>query len=146
LDRFIPKLGEVIPFGRTEQPKYLLNVSQGWSHPEPWGIWSDGGQNQVILGIPPVGARSLVISVRAFVTPSHPVQEIELTVNDQKRQDLVLTKDSNNQITIILTNADNEAGYLKIGFKFKTPLKPKDLGVGDDERLLAIGLEKAVFR
>jgi hypothetical protein len=146
LERFISKSGEVIPFGRLEQPKYLLNISQGWAHPEAWGIWSDGVQAQFNLSLPPSNAKTLTLTARAFVNTKHPTQEIGITVNGQQRPNITLTKDSNNQIIIPITPADQAAGYLSINFVFKSPARPKDLGMGDDNRLLSIGLEKAVFQ
>jgi hypothetical protein len=146
LDTFMPTVGEVIGFGRDQSTKYLLNVSHGWAHPEAWGIWSDGGQAQLIIGIPQSGATSLTLSTRAFVTAKHPTQEIGMIINGEQRPNITLTKDSNNQITIPITKADQQAGYLNIEFQFKNPARPKALGLGDDDRLLSIGLEKAVFQ
>jgi hypothetical protein len=145
LDTFMPIVGEVIGFGRDQSTKYLLNISHGWAHPEAWGIWSDGGQAQLIIGIPQSGATSLTLSTRAFVTAKHPTQEIGMIINGEQRPNITLTKDSNNQITIPMTKADQQAGYLNIEFKFKNPAKPKDLGMGDDDRLLSIGLISAAF-
>jgi len=145
LAQLMSKVGEVIAFGRIEQPKYLLNVSHGWAFPEPWGIWSDGLSAQLILGIPE-GAQSLTLTARAFVSPRHPTQEITLMVNGQQREDLILTKDSNNLITISITKEDRQAGHLVINLKFKNPVRPQDLGMGDDQRLLSIGLVSGVFR
>jgi len=90
--------------------------------------------------------KSLTLTMRAFVTPQHPTQEFDLWVNGVKTQEVALTKDSHNQLTIPISPAMIEAGSLNIEFKFKNPAKPKDYGVGDDSRLLAIGLESAVFR
>jgi hypothetical protein len=67
LSRFIPSAKELISFGRIDEPRYLLNVSQGWAHPEPWGIWSDGGQAQLILGLPKEKVKMLILTARAFV-------------------------------------------------------------------------------
>ncbi|NDE62642.1 MAG: hypothetical protein EB038_10740, partial [Cyclobacteriaceae bacterium] len=145
LDTFMPTLGEVIGFGRDQSTKYLLNISHGWAHPEAWGIWSDGSQAQLIIGIPQSGATSLTLTTRAFVTAKHPTQEIDLIVNGQKRQEVILTKDNNNQITIPIAPEDRQAGQLNIDFRFKNPARPKELGMGEDQRLLSVGLERAVF-
>ena len=146
ISTFMPQIGEVIAFGRNQSTKYLLNISQGWAHPESWGIWSDGGQAQLILGIPQQGAKSLTLTIRTLVTPTHPTQEIGITVNDEQRPTITLTKDSDNQIIIPITKENEQAGYLNIKFQFKSPASPKDLGIGDDSRLLSIGLERAIFK
>jgi hypothetical protein len=142
----VPLVGEVVLFSKGIKPKYLLTVTQGWAHPEPWGIWSEGTQAQVIFGIPKTHPKSLTLTLRAFVTSKHPTQEFDLWVNGVKLQEVSLTKESNNQLTIPISPAMIETGSLNIEFKFKNPARPKDYGVGDDSRLLAIGLESAVFR
>jgi hypothetical protein len=131
-------------FGSSPQARSYLRLP-GWSHIEPWGIWSDGTQAQLIFGIPMGHPTSLTLTLRAFVTPKHPTQEFDLWVNGVKLQEVILTKESNNQLTIPISPAMIETGSLNIEFKFKNPARPKDYGVGDDSRLLAIGLESAVF-
>ena len=87
-----------------------------------------------------------MITARALVTPTHPTQEIGLTVNGQKRADLILTNDNHNHIKIDITKADRARGSLDISFQFKNPARPKDLGLGSDDRLLSLGLVSAIFR
>ena len=142
----VPRVGEVVLFSKGIKSKYLLTVTQGWAHPEPWGIWSEGTQAQVIFGIPKDRPKSLTLTMRAFVTPKHPTQEFAFWVNGVHFQDVVIRSDSNNRLTIPITPAIQNSGSLNLDFKFKNPAKPADYGVGDDSRLLAIGLESAVFQ
>ena len=67
-------------------------------------------------------------------------------MNNQKNQDVVLSKPSGNVITIPINSANQALGYVNIELKPQHPLRPKDLGSGDDERRLGIGLEGGVFR
>jgi len=145
LSSFMPARGEMIEFGKDKPPKYLLNISQGWAHPEPWGIWSDGGQAQLILGLPSEPVSTLTLTVRAFVAPTHPTQEVRMVVNGQAREEVLLKGDANNRILLAISKTDQALGFLNIEFFFKNPARPKNLGLGDDERLLSIGIENAVF-
>jgi len=137
--------GEVISFGKTSYPKYLLSIGNGWAHRESWGVWSDGILATLTLLLPPQGANYLELNARAFVTPTHKVQDIEMTANGRVTN-FSLSKSDGNLIKIPITKADWKIGYLNIRFYLKNPIRPKDIGEGDDARLLAIGLEKAIFK
>ena len=91
-------------------------------------------------------AQNLIISTRAFVNAQHPRQALELWVNGKLEQNITLTQGSANLIVIPLSQSMKDQPSLQIEFKFNNPAKPSDLGLGNDERLLAIGLEKAVFQ
>ena len=58
---------------------------------------------------------------------------------------VTLTDPSKNSIEIPITSAITQAGFIQIELKFQNPIRPKDLGMGDDGRLVAIGLEDARF-
>jgi hypothetical protein len=83
--------------------------------------------------------------MRAFITPTHPNQIFELWVNGKKEQDITLTQALNNQIIIPIGPTIIDSGSINLEFKLKNPARPKDEGMGSDSRLLAIGLESAVF-
>ena len=140
-----PSLGEEITFNANGFG-WLLLQNTNWGEAEPWGTWSSGNLARLVMPLPLEGAKYLTLTTRAFITPKHPTQEVGIAVNSSPRQELTLIKDSNNQIVIPITKADQQAGYLSIEFKFQNPARPKVLGLGDDDRLLSIGIEKAVFQ
>jgi hypothetical protein len=147
IDQQLPILNTPILFGKEGQYISLIQMGQTWSQPEPWGTWSTEKEASINLPLPiKAQPKSLTLTMRAFVTPKHPTQEFALWVNGVPIQEVVLTKESHNQITIPMSPAMIQTGSLNIEFKFKNPARPKDYGVGDDSRLLAIGLESAVFR
>ena len=139
------QLGQTISFSRSAKNLLPYVLLRGWAYPEEWGIWSDGNQAQFSLVLPK-GAQSLTLTARAFITPEHPTQSVEIIVNNQKNQDVVLSKPSGNVITIPINSANQALGYVNIELKPQHPLRPKDLGSGDDERRLGSGLEGGVFR
>jgi hypothetical protein len=141
------RIDEKIYFARSSTFNYPFVLGSGWAYPEPWGTWSTEKEASINLPLPiKTHPKSLTLTLRAFVTSKHPTQEFDLWVNGVKLQEVSLTKESNNQLTIPISPAMIETGSLNIEFKFKNPARPKDYGVGDDSRLLAIGLESAVFR
>lgn len=146
IENQMPRLNIPFFFGKVGNQNRLIKRSEVWTHPEPWGSWASGNQASRALPLPPKGAQSLTLTARAFLTPKHPTQAVEVMVNGQKQSEVVFQQESNNQITIPITRENVQAGYLNIQFRFKNPARPKDLGIGDDDRSLSIGLESGVFR
>ena len=137
--------GEILDFSRDWINKHHY-IKAGFSERESWGVWSSGKEADLVLPLPQEGAKGLRLDVRAFVVPENPVQQIEISVNDLKLKPVTLSKSSGNQIEIQLpTSISNEEKSIRIHFKFLNAVSPKQLGIGADERTLAIGLEKGIF-
>ena len=146
LNTIFPTLGEEFYFSKNGAKKYLLEVSQGWSYPEDWGIWSDGETAKLFIALPPKkNPRILSLKLRAFTNQNHPNQIINIRVNNQQLKSIFLVRPDQNQIDIPISVNDLLKGSLDIEFHFQNPVKPADFGGGDDTRRLAIGLESAVF-
>ena len=142
-----PQYKEPILFSKGGLGQYYLGKG-AWGWPEEWGVWSTAAMGTLTLPMPrPANqAQNLIISTRAFVNAKHPQQALELWVNGKLEQNITLTQGSANLIVIPLSQSMKDQPSLQIEFKFNNPAKPSDLGLGNDERLLAIGLEKAVFQ
>ena len=151
-----PQLGEAITLTKTSQytNQYLL---QGWAFPESWGTWSDGPQATITLPLPQVSttvptsapAKTLTLNARAFIHSKHPTQRVTVTLNGhtESTQTYTLAQESN-QIRIPLpANAINALGQktITITLGFPDKITPKSLGLSDDVRQLAIGIESARF-
>lgn len=134
-------LNKAISFSKGGQGVELLG--RGWSQPESWGVWSDGGLATIFIPKPPQVPKKLLIDLRAFVSPANPLQDIAISVNDQLLREYKLDKADGNLLTLELpaSNAD----FYKIAFQLKTPARPFDLGFNKDKRLLGIGLISAKF-
>jgi hypothetical protein len=143
-----PQLGEIIGLTKTSQytNQYLV---RGWAFPEGWGTWSDSAQATITLPMPQAPAKTLTLNARAFIAPKHPTQRVVVTFNGQtgSHQTFALTEESN-QIRIPLpVNAISTLGQktITITLGFPDKITPKSLGLGDDIRQLAIGIESARF-
>ena len=177
---FFPQFNLIpIENGETVQFKYYGNnekgvgyLYEGWAPElEHFGTWSNS-KTATLLILPPKDFNSdgrLLINARAFVTPAHPLQNIDIWVNGKYNQTVRLTNPDSNRIIInslfsvnwftanpnfigtslfnLLTRAVGtpSQAYLYIQFRLNNPASPKDLGIGDDNRLLGIGLISATL-
>lgn len=144
-----PQLGETIGLTKTSQytNQYLIS---GWAFPEGWGTWSDGAQATIILPMPQVPtlapAKTLTLNARAFINPKHPTQRVIVAINGQTEsaQTYTLSQESN-QIRIPMPASAQGQKTITITLGFPDKIAPKSLGLGDDVRQLAIGIESARF-
>ena len=164
---FIPPppttLNQTITFGNTGTGrKYLQGAitnanldNGGWSVPESWGVWSNG--KSAILEFPtpvfPIPADkelSLLINFRAFINPPLTKQKISIFVNGDFYKDELIQKAEGNEVRITLPapKKDDPKTQMRYVIEFKLPdaISPLSVGAGDDQRILSIGLESAVFQ
>lgn len=155
-DRFLPGLGyDVVRFPRMEGGQPLAFQSdenrgalvQGWSSPEPWGVWSDGDRAQlgfVILSDSAENPR-LRIECRAFITQRTPEQKIEFWARNTKLADVTLRNDVS-AITIPLGGLRLGPGFpLILELRMQSAKSPQELALSQDSRRLAFGLVSVRF-
>lgn len=130
--------------------EYLMSVGmqervfRGWSAPEVWGVWSQGVAAGLVFPMPSSHPSKLVLHVRAFVSPDHPTQSVDIYMDSKFQKNIILTG-PDHQIEIpILSSRQND--FVAIEFRFRNPEVPREIGMGDDERLLSIGLVSAQFQ
>jgi len=144
------QLGQAIGFDALGNGKYFLQGSN-WAHPESWGVWAVGQRAVLTLPLPAIAGTKtkppsqLILEVRALVNNQQATQEIGISVNKQKPMAFTLNKDDRNQITIPLSPQVIKEGYVKLVFDLPTARRPQDIGIGNDDRLLSIGLTSAQF-
>lgn len=148
ISRFAPvtEIGRRIYFSRDAEGRreFLLD---GWApYGEAWGNWSEGGVASMLLPIPAGKPRALKLQVRAFVHAKHPKQDVEILINGVFQQKVSLTEFENNQIDIPLPASVLGLDYFKLELKMLNPASPRALGIGEDDRLLGVGVISAVFQ
>jgi hypothetical protein len=129
-------------------------VGWGWAYPEAFGVWSEGDKVKLTIPLPkePVNdpIRGLELEMRALVSPNYPKQTVEVWVNSQFQKKVILTQDQGNKVLVNIPQANTATNpkqdYVTIELKLPNKAKPKDLGLGDDTRELAIGLVGGVWR
>ncbi len=133
------KLDKAISYGKGGQG--VEHLGSGWSQPEIWGVWSDGGLATIFVPKPEKVPKKLFLDLRAFVSPANPIQEIAISVNDQLQREYKLDKAEGNLLILDLPVSTDS--FYKIIFQIQTPARPFDLGLNKDRRLLGIGLISA---
>ena len=136
-------------FGKDQLgTRFLIGTGGSWAWPEEWGVWSNGDQAKMILPIPQHGTlnspKQLKFTVRAFISPLHPKQDVEVFIDQMPPQSITLTNAESNSWVINLPPDLDQKKYLELQFRFKNPISPKDVGgVPGDDRKLGIGLISA---
>lgn len=127
--------------------RFLIGVGGSWAWPEEWGVWSNGDQAKMILPLPQGNlTKQLKLTVRAFVSPLHPKQDVEVFMDQMPPQSISLTNSDANTWLINLPPNVDKRKYLELQFRFKNPASPKDVGgVPGDDRKLGIGLMSAQY-
>ncbi|MBV4494179.1 hypothetical protein HU715_002320 [Pseudomonas sp. SWRI12] len=138
------KLGERQVFSRTN-----AMLANGWGRVEDWGTWSEGPEAEVVLRIPPE-ARSLSIEAAAFVQPSHTRQRVEVSINGIAALATQFNRLQDNTLELPLTAAIRETmgadGRVRVRFHLPDAISPKALGLGSDERVMALGLKSLIVK
>lgn len=138
------KLGERQVFSRINPM-----LADGWGRVEEWGIWSEGTEAEIVLRIPPE-ARALSIEAAAFVQPQHARQRVDVSINGVAALSTQFTRLQDNTFELPLTPAIREAmgvdGPLRVHFHLPDAISPKALGLGGDERVMALGLKSLTVK
>jgi len=144
----IVKLREKVSFGRGN-PGYVYLIGMGkfsengwgWSYPEEWGTWSEGGSSKLLIPLSEKEApREIRFKLRGFISGSHKEQNVKIWVNSQHLSNLVISKELPMTYSVIIPK-DINSSYLLIELQMPNAISPKRLGLGDDVRELGIGLE-----
>lgn len=136
-------MGQSVAFNSSGKGRGML--TQGWSNTEAWGTWSIGDDASIEFYLDPAelftqGYR-LEIKTRLYVNPAHPQQDVETFFNERSIGKQNLKHPKTTQTLSYLIPADViTAGLNRLSFKLNTPVSPKSLGLGQDNRRLGIGL------
>jgi len=148
ITQFVPeiKIGELIDFSFTGSQKKYDFTKMGWGFSESWGIWSTDEVAELIFPHPSIGqVKKITIQARALVNDKHPEQFIEIWLNGVFQKKITLKDFGNNQFDIEIPKEQQGAQTLTIQFKFPGITTPKSIGMGDDDRKLALGLKSVQF-
>jgi hypothetical protein len=136
----LTRVGERIDLSRFG--KYAkVYLGGGWSVPENWGVWSLDKKASITLPLPAQTPKKLIIDAQAFIGGSQTAQDVEIWMNGAPQAKVTLVKRFRNEIEVSLPASVLNSEKLKVDFVFPTAVSPKALGIGIDERPLAIGLE-----
>jgi hypothetical protein len=145
LDRSV-RAGDKIVFTVGSGAERLL--SEGWSAPEQTGVWTDSDQASIVLRLTDLSpeAAELVVAVSAFVTPDHPELEVEVSALGERLARRVFRLGEAQRLLRIRWPAAAQSGRTRFELHFSEPVRPIDLGLGDDPRRLGLHLEWLMVR
>ena len=131
--------GEKLGFGSSAKGVHYLQA--GWSAPEDWGTWSDSRSATVFLKASPAQVDSVAIDFAAAVSPSHPVQRVEILVNGSQAFSGSISERFGT-LEFKIPEAAKSDSFKGITMEFRLPdaASPKEMGTGEDARTLALGL------
>ena len=148
------KLSSLFPRVTFGQPMYfkagseaLAYLLSGWSTPEPWGTWSDSTSSMIFLPIKAKEVDSIFIEFNALISPFNLSQRVEILVNGIRASSMTIRESP-----VIVEVKPPDAARLdsfpgiKIEFLLPDAARPRDIGIGDDGRTLALGLLAITLR
>ena len=143
-EEFAPALGKRIDFS---SPHTRCFLPSGWAdNTENWGVWSAGKEANLRLQLPVTKAKELDLDVRAYVNEPAPSQIVNLSVNGHQLKSQVLNNFASNRIVISIPEHAQGKEWIEITFALPYARSPKSLGMGEDTRILGLGLKSAVFQ
>ena len=154
IEKYIPlvKINEPIYFSKGKDGTYFLfdigiqdQKDLGWGYPEDWGVWIGGVEGSLILPIPSGLGSPAMMALKFRLPPLKKgvIQNIKLIVNGVSTQ--IALPNETEPLEIRLSAADILRGHVLLRIVPQERAKPKDLGLGDDERLLSFGLVSVTF-
>lgn len=145
--QMVPELasGQETRFSYGDSGKLFL--AGGWSDPEPWGIWSSSTDAEMVMRVAD-SARTLRLETTAFLPPGHVRQGVVVKLNGVEALTTTLDKPDGNTLELSLTPAIRlrikEEGILRLQMQFADAISPRQLGMGEDSRQLAMGLKALI--
>jgi len=118
-------------------------ASTGWSGGESWGSWTlaEGGVLALSLAESIKGPLKLSVDGMAFVTAKHPLQRIDVVVNDVDVGTWTYTREApSGERSIEIPESVARSGSLRIVFKGLDAVSPQQVGESADARVLGLGI------
>jgi hypothetical protein len=123
--------------------------TEGWSAPEPWGVWSDGPSAALRLQLdgPVQGDLKLEMQGHAFLSPKGR-QIVRVSLNGRPLGALTFDDKANEGVHTLaapagLVPAD---GRMDLEFEIEQPTAPGEVSRSPDPRRLGLGLEALTIR
>ena len=127
-----------------------LYATQGWSYPKSWGRWSLGADARLVLRLvpPPSGDLLLEASVGALLGAGRQLARATVSVNGAALGTWEFRPGDTpgRRRVIVPRQLLADTGVLVADFKFDDPVSPKELGMSDDKRPLALSFQSLTVR
>jgi hypothetical protein len=125
------------------------SLLRGWSFGEAEGRWTDGPEATLALRrLAPAGDLAIEVVGVPLLHPQHPALEVEIWANDRYIETWTyrLEEATPPGRRVVLPKEALEGGdVLEIGFVFREPCRPMELGLSDDPRRLGLFVREVRF-
>jgi Glycosyltransferase family 17 len=136
------RIGEEIFF--HSEARGCCFLLDGWSYPEPWGVWSDGSVAKLRFHLNPRPTGEVVVRIRvnAFIPVQSSVRDIEVSIADKLNERWRFDSANPCGQKCLVVDQENIGldGRLEIGFHVLKPESPAQFGLSTNPRKLGIGL------
>ncbi len=114
----------------------------GWSVPEAWGIWSDGPVARMLLqtSTPPDVPLLLTLRAHALVPRAAKAQKIAVWVDGKFDTVWDITEGQDRDYSAQIPPRTAGQGPINVELRIENPVTPRQMGLGNDDRRLAVGL------
>ena len=113
---------------------------RGWSGKEHWVRWTEGTKAELLFGLnqPVTSDLQLVIEGYGLIDEKHR-QQLIIQANGHTVAQMTLSAQSPSPAPVIIPRAlVGETGILRVTLNTPDAISPKELGINNDERLLAV--------
>ena len=126
-------------------------LGDGWSQPEPWGVWSDGSNASILLLLDrePTSDVLLQLDGNGFASARSPQQQIELFVNSTRVGEITYSTQNASGPRSIRVPRELlvcRHGLVEVRFRFKNDVSPAHLGLSTGSRNLALALRTLALK
>ncbi len=113
----------------------------GWWYAEDWGRWTIERETSLSFRAQGTGTLRIDLTVVALATAAHP-QNVEIFVNGTHLKDWRFIDGSEGKISLdVAAELIGSDRVVTVKFLLPDTISPKQLGTGDDDRELALGLK-----
>lgn len=144
----IPEMPFDKALSTAQKGEGLPYLERGWSGAEEGGVWSDGAQASLIFCTKERPPKEISLALYPFLSEGCPVQEVEIWVNGTQSATVALTKETvvDVEVTDTIWDAISQRHGLYVVLKLKNAVRPSDLGLGKDMRMLGVNLKAITVR
>ena len=133
-------VGEGASINQKNQSNPFYTLCYGWSITEEWGTWTEGKESRLYIPLPNDKPSSISLEIKGLLNGNHPLQTFTITTNDGRKLNFSLSDQSISKIQIPIPIKALKDRFLLLNFSLPNAISPKSIGMGSDERSLAIGL------
>jgi Family of unknown function (DUF6311) len=119
----------------------LEALRSGWSAPEGWGLWTDGPVARMLLqpNAPPDAPVLLTVRAHGLALQGQP-QKVAVWVDGKYATMWQVLQGAERDYSVALPPRASSQTPISVELRVEDPVTPKQLGLGNDERRLGLGM------